>query len=334
MVEDGKEAVGSMGDDTPLAVLSRHLSRLHHFFRQNFSQVTNPPIDSLRERRVMSLQDAVRQPRQHPRRGPEPEPRCCSWRVPVAAQRRVRGDARATWARPAARIDCTFDPAGRAGRHAPGLRAHPRTRPRRPCARGCRHIVLTDATSSADARGDADDPGGRRRCTPTWCARALRTFTSLNVRSAECLDVHYFAVLIGVGATTVNAYLAEETHRRPPRARPVRQARRSASASPTTRRRSTRACSRSCPRWASRCISSYRGGCNFEAVGLSRALVRGVLPRHAVAHLRHRPARHRRRRSPSCTRRAFDADASRRCRSAASTRYAARRRDARLRGAA
>src|SRR5690606_31351673 len=47
---------------------------------------------------------------------------------------------------------------------------------------------------------------------------SLRTFTSLNVRSGECLDVHYFAVLIGVGATTVNAYLAQETiadrHRR------------------------------------------------------------------------------------------------------------------------
>src|SRR5208282_5055989 len=48
--------------------------------------------------------------------------------------------------------------------------------------------------------------------------KKLRTFCSLNVRSAECMDVHYFAVLIGVGATTVNAYLAQETladrHRR------------------------------------------------------------------------------------------------------------------------
>src|SRR3546814_11518882 len=48
--------------------------------------------------------------------------------------------------------------------------------------------------------------------------QSLRTFTSLNVRSMECLDVHYFAVLIGVGATTVNAYLAQEAiidrHRR------------------------------------------------------------------------------------------------------------------------
>ncbi len=46
MVEDAKEAVGSMGDDTPLAVLTDRYRGLHHFFRQNFSQVTNPPIDS------------------------------------------------------------------------------------------------------------------------------------------------------------------------------------------------------------------------------------------------------------------------------------------------
>ncbi|MDP7342853.1 MAG: glutamate synthase central domain-containing protein, partial [Alphaproteobacteria bacterium] len=55
MVADGKEPTGSMGDDTPLAVLSDHYRGLHHFFRQSFSQVTNPPIDSLREYRVMSL---------------------------------------------------------------------------------------------------------------------------------------------------------------------------------------------------------------------------------------------------------------------------------------
>ena len=55
MVVDAKEAVGSMGDDTPAAVLSSRYRGLHHFFRQQFSQVTNPPIDPLREWRVMSL---------------------------------------------------------------------------------------------------------------------------------------------------------------------------------------------------------------------------------------------------------------------------------------
>jgi glutamate synthase (NADPH) large chain len=55
MVEDANEAVGSMGDDTPIAVLSSQYRGLHHYFRQTFSQVTNPPIDSLRETRVMTL---------------------------------------------------------------------------------------------------------------------------------------------------------------------------------------------------------------------------------------------------------------------------------------
>ena len=48
MVVDAKEAVGSMGDDTPAAVLSSRYRGMHHFFRQQFSQVTNPPIDPLR----------------------------------------------------------------------------------------------------------------------------------------------------------------------------------------------------------------------------------------------------------------------------------------------
>ncbi|MFN7323471.1 MAG: glutamate synthase central domain-containing protein, partial [Sphingomonadales bacterium] len=55
MVEDAKEAVGSMGYDTPLALISDKPRIISQFFRQNFSQVTNPPIDSLRERHVMSL---------------------------------------------------------------------------------------------------------------------------------------------------------------------------------------------------------------------------------------------------------------------------------------
>ena len=59
MITDLKEATGSMGDDTPLAVLSKKYRGLHHFFRQNFSQVTNPAIDSLRERVVMSLRTRI-----------------------------------------------------------------------------------------------------------------------------------------------------------------------------------------------------------------------------------------------------------------------------------
>jgi len=55
MVTEAKEAVGSMGDDTPPAVISRHPRSLYSYFKQRFAQVTNPPIDSIRERLVMSL---------------------------------------------------------------------------------------------------------------------------------------------------------------------------------------------------------------------------------------------------------------------------------------
>lgn len=55
MCETGKEALGSMGNDTPLAVLSQQAQHLSSYFKQLFAQVTNPPIDSIRERMVMSL---------------------------------------------------------------------------------------------------------------------------------------------------------------------------------------------------------------------------------------------------------------------------------------
>src|SRR5262245_59679963 len=55
MAESGKEAVGSMGTDTPLSALSSRPKLLHTFFKQNFAQVTNPPIDPIREELVMSL---------------------------------------------------------------------------------------------------------------------------------------------------------------------------------------------------------------------------------------------------------------------------------------
>ncbi|TRX55886.1 glutamate synthase large subunit [Thalassomonas sp. M1454] len=55
MAENGQEATGSMGDDTPMAVLSSQSRTLYDYFRQQFAQVTNPPIDPLRERYVMSL---------------------------------------------------------------------------------------------------------------------------------------------------------------------------------------------------------------------------------------------------------------------------------------
>ncbi|WP_417761249.1 glutamate synthase large subunit [Shewanella sp.] len=59
MAANGEEAIGSMGDDTPMAVLSRKQRTLYDYFRQKFAQVTNPPIDPLREKHVMSLATCI-----------------------------------------------------------------------------------------------------------------------------------------------------------------------------------------------------------------------------------------------------------------------------------
>ncbi len=59
LAKDGQEAVGSMGDDTPMAVMSSRNRTLYDYFRQQFAQVTNPPIDPLRENHVMSLATCI-----------------------------------------------------------------------------------------------------------------------------------------------------------------------------------------------------------------------------------------------------------------------------------
>ena len=59
MASTGEEPIGSMGNDAPLAVLSHRPQRLFRYFKQQFAQVTNPPIDPIRESLVMSLMSAV-----------------------------------------------------------------------------------------------------------------------------------------------------------------------------------------------------------------------------------------------------------------------------------
>jgi glutamate synthase (NADPH/NADH) large chain len=273
MVEDAQEAVGSMGDDTPIAVLSEKYRGLHHYFRQTFSQVTNPPIDSLRESRVMTLKTRL---------GnlgnvmDEDSTQCDLLQLesPVlsnaefAAMRTMMGSA-------ACVVDCTFPVADGES----GLRAA-LERIRREAEEGVRagatHVILTDEAMDAER---AAIPmilatGG----VHTHLVRSsLRTFTSLNVRSAESMDVHYVAVLIGVGATTVNAYLAQEGI--------ADRQRRGLFGDMSLKDavgRYKKAIDKGLLKVMSKMgisvISSYRGGYNFEAIGLSRALVAEFFP--------------------------------------------------------
>ena len=273
MVVDAKEALGSMGDDTPLAVLAHNYRGLHHFFRQNFSQVTNPPIDSLRESRVMTLNTRLGNLGNILDESPE-QCELLQLSSPMLtttqflAMRKYMGEN-------AGEIDCTFDVNGGENALRQAL-ARIQTEAEEAVRAGKRHLVLSD-----------ENVTGPRASMPMILAAAcvhthlirqkLRTFTSLNVRAGECLDVHYFAVLIGVGATTVNPYLTEEAiadrHRR---------GLFGDVALDECVKRYQKAIGEGLLKVMSKMgislISSYRGGYNFEAVGLSRALAAEFFP--------------------------------------------------------
>ena len=273
MVVDAKEATGSMGDDTPLAVLSEKFRGLHHFFRQSFSQVTNPPIDSLREYRVMSLRTRLGNLGNILDRS-ESQMRLLRLESPVlsnaefAALRHYLGEAVTV-------IDCTFrnnddELALRRAMHRIQRQAEDAVRG------GAVHLILSDR-----------NVGTERAAIPMilavggvhshLVAQSLRTFTSLNVECAECLDVHYFAVLLGVGATTVNAYLAQDTiadrHRRGLFGEmPLEEC--------IARYKTAidQGVLKVMSKMGISILSSYRGAYKFEAVGLSRWLVSSYFP--------------------------------------------------------
>jgi glutamate synthase (NADPH/NADH) large chain len=273
MVEDGKEAVGSMGDDSPLAVLSDKYRGLHHYFRQNFSQVTNPPIDSLREKRVMSLRTRL---------GnlgnilDEQAGQCALLQLesPVLTTGEFRA-MRAYMGDTAAEIDCTFDVAGGSNALREAVRRI-RQEAEDAVRGGATHIILTDEKMDA-TRAPIPMILATGAVHTHLVRKQLRTFTSLNVRSAECMETHYFAVLIGVGATTVNAYLAQEAiadrHRRGLFGDLALE-----QCLSRFKKGIDEGLLKIMSKMGISIVSSYRGGCNFEAVGLSRALVAEHFP--------------------------------------------------------
>ncbi|NOE26889.1 glutamate synthase large subunit [Ruegeria sp. HKCCD6157] len=270
MAEDGKEALASMGDDTPSAVLSKQYRPLSHFFRQNFSQVTNPPIDSLREYRVMSLKTRFGNLK-------NVLDEDSSQTEIIVLESPFVGNAQ--WDElvgnlnaPLAEIDCSFEP-GQGALSAALARV--RAEAEEAVRSGAGHLVLTDMHSGED-----------RVAMPMILAtsavhshltrQGLRTFCSLNVRSAECVDPHYFAVLIGCGATVVNAYLAEDSL-----ADRIERGLLDGTLTENVaryREAIDQGLLKIMAKMGISVISSYRGGLNFEAVGLSRAMVAEYFP--------------------------------------------------------
>ncbi|MBT2187593.1 glutamate synthase large subunit [Sphingobium nicotianae] len=273
MAEDGKEAIGSMGDDAPLAVITDKPRTISHFFRQNFSQVTNPPIDSLRERHVMSLKtrfsnlaNILEEESQNSDVLVLESPvlLCEDW-----------SRLKKYFGKSVAEIDCTFPVDG----PPDALRAAiNRLRDEAEIAvrAGQTELFLSDEAIGPDRVGIAMVLAAAAVHTHL-VRKGLRSYSSINVRTAECLDPHYFAVLIGVGATTVNAYLAEacvaDRH-----ARGLLGDRSLTECLENYRTAIREGLLKIMSKMGIAVISSYRGGYNFEAVGLSRALVNDLFP--------------------------------------------------------
>ena len=272
MAEDAKEALASMGDDTPSAVLSEKYRPLSHFFRQAFSQVTNPPIDSLREFRVMSLKTRFGNLK-------NVLDEDSSQTEILVLDSPFVGNAQfdeliANFNAPLAEIDCTFDAGAGPDDLRKGL-TRIRAEAEDAVRSGAGHIILTDQHQSIDRV--AMPMILATSAVHSWLTRkGLRTFCSLNVRSAECVDPHYFAVLIGCGATVVNAYLAEDSL-----ADRIERGLLECTLTEAIQRYRNaidQGLLKIMAKMGISVISSYRGGLNFEAVGLSRAMVAEYFP--------------------------------------------------------
>ncbi len=273
MVEGAKEAIGSMGDDTPLAVVSDKPRLISQFFRQNFSQVTNPPIDPLRERHVMSLKTRFGNLANILDTGARQNG------VLVLESPVLTG---ADWARlkgffgnQVAEIDCTFETGG-TPETLRGAIARIRSEAEQAVREGKSELFLTDANIGPDRVGIAGVLAAAAVHTHL-VRKGLRSYASINIQTAECLDTHYYAVLIGVGATTVHAYLTEASIA-------DRQGRGlfgDLTLEQCLERHRTainEGLLKIMSKMGIAVISSYRGGYNFEAVGLSRALVNDFFP--------------------------------------------------------
>jgi glutamate synthase (NADPH/NADH) large chain len=273
MVETAKEAIGSMGDDTPLAVISDKPRLISQFFRQNFSQVTNPPIDSLRERHVMSLKTRFGNLANILDTGVRQD------RVLVLESPVLTG---ADWAKlkahfgsQTAEIDCTFA----AGGGPDALRTaiqRIRNQAEQAVREGKSEIFLSDRAIGPDKVAIAGVLAAAAVHTHL-VRRGLRSYCSVNIETAECLDTHYYAVLIGVGATTVYAYLSEaaiaDRH-----ARGLFGEQSLDKCVANHRKAVDEGLLKIMSKMGIAVISSYRGGYNFEAVGLSRSLVADLFP--------------------------------------------------------
>jgi len=216
MATTGSEPVGSMGTDTPLAILSERPQLLYNYFKQLFAQVTNPPVDGIREELVMSADTCV---------GPEanmlePSPECARQirlSSPILTNEeleklRLLGDSDSHWGRSGFK-SLTLPIVYASAATGPGLaRALDNICEQSSAAlqAGYDLIILSDRNIDAEM---APIPAllAVGAVHHHLIREGTRTQVGLIVESGEPREVHHFALLLGYGAAAINPYLVFET---------------------------------------------------------------------------------------------------------------------------
>ncbi|MGC1243917.1 MAG: glutamate synthase large subunit [Chryseosolibacter sp.] len=209
MAQKGYEAIGSMGDDTPLAVLSKESRHISNYFKQHFAQVSNPPIDPIRERLVMSLftrigvsLNVLDETPQHTNQ------------IHISQPVLLNSDLEKLKHLPAHGFDYSiirsvFVADGKPGRLEESLN--------RICCEaekairsGKKIIVISDKKISPD---HAPIPSllAIGAVHHYLVENRIRTHAGLLVEAGDVWEVHHFATIIGYGASAINPYMAFET---------------------------------------------------------------------------------------------------------------------------
>ncbi|OUS29228.1 glutamate synthase subunit alpha [Gammaproteobacteria bacterium 45_16_T64] len=209
MVGTGKEPLGAMGTDTPLAVLSDRPQQLSHYFKQLFAQVTNPPIDPIREELVMSLRGYVGASHNLLEETPK---HCHKVEIaqPVLTNEELRKLQHIDHDHlQSTTIDIIFKATGNAGELKAAIDQICQYA-RDAVSNGYALLVLSDRAVDTD-----------HAAIPSLLATAavhhfliregLRAKVDIIVESADIRETHHFATVLGYGAAAVNPYLALET---------------------------------------------------------------------------------------------------------------------------
>ena len=266
MAEDGQEATGSMGDDTPMAVLSQRVRHVADYFRQMFAQVTNPPIDPLRESIVMSLETCIGAEKNVFEETPDHANRVILT-SPVLSPLKFVGLK--DTGRDEFRTN-TLSMAYPAGTSLKDAIVALADKAEAAIRNGDVILILSDR-DVAEGQSLIPAPMATGAVHHRLSQKGLRTNGNIVVETGSARDAHHFAVLLGFGATAVYPWLAYDILTDLHRSGEVLGDPLKSQAN--YRKAIRKGLLKVMSKMGISTITSYRGSQLFEAIGLSKDIV-------------------------------------------------------------